>query len=194
MIVWGQIRPVSVVILLAAGLAGGPSLALGAPYVAAGDHVITVVGAGPYRIGRSLARLAQAGLLGWVTGPDEAGTRLAGPAGEWRGELELTFRHNVLAIVRTEAGSVRTPAGARVGMPFAEVQRIYGGDGWPTTDDEGRNGYVVAIGPMALVLDSHPSRPEVGSIRSGPARLVLAGRGARRGGTPSARPGHDSGG
>src|SRR5690349_13810103 len=86
------------VALVVAGVAVGVSgSAVAAPRAAtpavAADHVITVLGAGPYRFGASLNRLTAAGLIGWVTGPDAAGTQLAGSAGSWSGELVLTFHH-----------------------------------------------------------------------------------------------------
>lgn len=142
------------------------------PAVAA-DHVITVLGAGPYRFGASLNRLTAAGLIDWVTGPDVAGAQLAGSAESWSGELVLTFHHGFLVVVETATGSVRTTAWARVGMSFAEVESIYHGYGELITNDQGRTAYVVPVGPMVLLFGDHPIRPGVGSIQSGPAWILL---------------------
>jgi hypothetical protein len=137
------------------------------------DHVITVLGAGPYRMGTKLDRLSAAGLIDWVTGPDAAGTQLAGSAAAWSGELMLTFHHGFLVVVETATGSVRTAAGARVGMSFAEVEAIYHGYGKLLTNDQGRTAYLVPVGPMVLLFGDHPMRPGVGSIQAGPARILL---------------------
>src|SRR5689334_11498222 len=165
-------------VLMIAGVAVGVSgSAVAAPRAAkpavAADHVITVLGAGPYRMGASLDRLTAAGLISWVTGPDAAGTQLAGSAGSWGGELILTFHHGRLVVVETATGSVRTAAGARVGMAFAEVESIYHGYGKLITNGEGNTAYVVPVGPMVLLFGDHPIRPGVGSIQAGPAWILL---------------------
>ena len=165
-------------VLMIAGVAVGVSgPAASAPRAAtpavAADHVITVLGAGPYRIGTCLSRLSAAGRIDWVTGPDGAGTQLAGSAGSWSGELVLTFHHGFLVVVETDTGSVRTAAGARVGMSFAEVESIYHGYGRLITNDQGNTAYVVPVGPMVLLFGDHPIRPGVGSIQAGPAWILL---------------------
>jgi hypothetical protein len=166
------------VALMVAGVAVGVSgSAVAAPRVAkpavAADHVITVLGAGPYRFGASLNRLTAAGLIDWVTGPDASGSQLAGSAGSWAGELILTFHHGFLVVTETATGSVRTAAGARVGMSFAEVDAIYHGHGKLITNDQGNTAYVVPVGPMVLLFGDHPIRPGVGSIQAGPAWILL---------------------
>jgi hypothetical protein len=173
-----RITVLSSVVLLFAGTASGvsgPAAAAPRPAttVAAADHVITVLGAGPYRIGTSLNQLSAAGLLGWVTDPDSAGTQSAGSAGTWGGELILTFHHSVLVELETDTGSVRTAAGARVGMSFAEVEYVYRGYGDRITNDQGRTAYVVPVGPMVVLLGDHPIRSGVGSIQVGPAWITL---------------------
>lgn len=173
-----RIMSLSTVALLICGVAVGVGEpAASAPRAAtstvvAADHVITVLGAGPYRIGTSLSRLAAAGLLSWVTDPD-GGTQLAGSAGEWGGGLTLTFNHGVLLALETDTGSVRTAAGARVGMSFAEVENIYRGYGDLITNDQGRTAYVIKVGPMVVLFGDHPIRAGVGSIQVGPACIVL---------------------
>ncbi len=62
---------------------------------------------------------------------------------------------------------MRTAAGARVGMSFAEVDAIYHGYGKLITNDQGHTAYVVAVGPMVLLFGDHPIRPGVGSIQAG---------------------------
>jgi hypothetical protein len=58
----------SAVALLTAGAPAGVSdPPVAAPRPAATDHVITVLGAGPYLTGTSVNRLSAAGLLSWVT-------------------------------------------------------------------------------------------------------------------------------
>ncbi|MET3421096.1 hypothetical protein BJ973_000308 [Actinoplanes tereljensis] len=135
--------------------------------------MITVRGAGPFRMGVGLERLSSAGLLSWVTDPDSAGVQLAGSAGAWAGELVLTFHRGVLMVLETDTSAVRTAAGARVGMSFAEVENIYRGYGELINNDQGRTAYVVPAGHMVILLSDHPIRPGVGSIQAGPLCIIL---------------------
>ncbi|WP_203791095.1 hypothetical protein [Paractinoplanes rishiriensis] len=144
---------------------------IAAVQVAETDHILSVFGAGPYRFGASLTRLTAAGLV-YPTTVDPGGRAVATTAGDWDGELLLTFEHHRLIVIDTAAGSVRTLAGARVGMTFDEVDRLYCRLGTFVTDESGRQAYVVRVGPMALRFGDHPIRDGVGSITVGPAALV----------------------
>ncbi|GAA2608081.1 hypothetical protein [Paractinoplanes durhamensis] len=172
MSVRNRILSLLAVVLLGAGVVAGTNgpAAAASP---ASDHVMTVLGAGPFRMGISLERLAAAGLISWSTDPDGTGAQLAGSGGTWGGELVLTFHHGALIVIETDTGSVRTAAGARVGMSFGDVEAIYHGYGELITNDQGRTAYVVPIGPMVMLFGDHPIRAGVGSIQAGPSRIVL---------------------
>ncbi|RSM49312.1 hypothetical protein DMB66_44875 [Actinoplanes sp. ATCC 53533] len=68
---------------------------------------------------------------------------------------------------------MRTAAGARVGMSFAEVENVYRGYGDRITNGQGRTAYVVPIGAMVVLLGDHPIHSGVGSIQVGPAWITL---------------------
>ncbi|BCY09452.1 hypothetical protein [Actinoplanes sp. L3-i22] len=157
----------------AAVIAGVTTPAAAAAPAAAADHVLTVLGAGPYRIGGSLDRLVTAGLITEPSAPDANGAQVATSLGDWPGELLLTFYHGRLAVLDTSAGTVRTAAGARVGMSFDQVDALYHGTGRLITGTGGSTAYVLCYPPMAMVFGDHPIRPGVGSITVGPAWLVL---------------------
>src|SRR4051812_39982366 len=56
------------------------------------DTVLSVRGAGPYRIGARQQRLADAGLLDWVAGQPGCNVVHAGATGDWAGVILLAFR------------------------------------------------------------------------------------------------------
>jgi hypothetical protein len=138
------------------------------------DHVLSVFGAGPYRFGARLSRLIAAGIVDAVT-PDPTRPELttAISTGDWAGELVLVFRRQRLIEIGTAAGTVRTLAGARVGMPFDELERIYGRHGRLIANDQGRQAYVVRVGSGVILFGDHPIRPGVGFVSVGPAAFTL---------------------
>ncbi|MDO3704142.1 hypothetical protein Q3W71_20980 [Micromonospora sp. C28SCA-DRY-2] len=135
-------------------------------------EVLSVRGTGPYRIGARLDRLAAAGRIDW-TAPGCAGVVHAGATGEWAGVVLLAFRHGRLVEVATATAPPRSPAGAAVGMSFAELEQIYGPRGAMISNDAGdATAYLVRIGTRVELFTGHPIRPGVGSFQVGPAWYV----------------------
>ncbi|GAA3336525.1 hypothetical protein GCM10020358_09020 [Amorphoplanes nipponensis] len=168
------LRSAAVLVLAgAAVLAGVGTPAAAAPAPVAADHVLTVLGAGPYRLGGRLAPLVAAGLVTEPAAPDADGRQVVTSLGDWPGELLLTFIGGRLAVLETATDAVRTAVGARVGMSFDQVDRLYHGAGRLLTTADGGPAYLVRYGPLVMVFGDHPIRPGVGAITTGPARIVL---------------------
>ncbi|WP_433392662.1 hypothetical protein [Micromonospora sp. KLBMP9576] len=164
--------------LLTAGLApitvAAPAAAA-VPRPAAEVEVISVRGAGPFRIGTSLARLSAAGLIDWVA-PDCDGVVRTGVTGAWAGTVLLAFRDGRLVEVGTATAPPRTPAGATVGMSFARLEEIYGPRGSLISNDAGdASAYLVRVGDRVELFTGHPIRPGAGYLQVGPASFVELG-------------------
>ncbi|MEU9828641.1 hypothetical protein [Micromonospora chersina] len=146
----------------------------GRPTVAAVE-VLGVRGAGPYRIGARLDRLTAAGLIDW-TAPGCAGVVHAGVTGAWAGKIILAFRDGRLVSVGTATVPPRSPAGASVGMSFADLERIYGRRGALIRNDAGdAEAYLVRFGSRVELFTSHPIRSGVGYYEAGMASYVESG-------------------
>ncbi|MGW4501658.1 hypothetical protein ACWENR_23995 [Micromonospora sp. NPDC004336] len=134
--------------------------------------LISVRGAGPFRIGARLERLAAAGLIDW-TAPDCRNVVHAGVTGAWAGKVLLAFRDGRLVEVGTATAPPRTPAGAGVGMSFAALEEIYGVRGSMIRNDAGdASAYLVRVGSRVELFTGHPIRPGVGYLQVGPAAHV----------------------
>ncbi|GGR91176.1 hypothetical protein GCM10010169_39360 [Micromonospora fulviviridis] len=148
---------------------------LGGPATVTQVEVLSVRGAGPYRIGARLDRLAAAGLIDW-TAPGCAGVVHAGATGAWAGKIMLAFRFGRLVSVGTATVPPRSPAGASVGMSFADLERIYGRRGALIRNDAGdAEAYLVRFGSRAELFTSHPIRSGVGYYEAGIASYVESG-------------------
>ncbi|PWR05987.1 hypothetical protein DKT68_24030 [Micromonospora acroterricola] len=135
-------------------------------------RVLSVRGAGAYRIGASLAALTAAGRIDWVA-PGCAGVVHAGATGSWAGVILLAFRDGRLVEVGTATAPPRSPAGATVGMSFAELEEIYGRRGSLIRTDAGdAEAYLVRVGSRVELFTGHPIRPGVGYFQVGPADFV----------------------
>ncbi|MCG5471992.1 hypothetical protein LADH09A_006027 [Micromonospora sp. LAH09] len=135
-------------------------------------QVLGVGGAGAYRIGASLAALTAAGRIGW-TAPACGGVVHTGVTGSWAGVLILAFRDGRLVEVGTATAPPRSPAGATVGMSFAELEAIYGRRGSLIRNDAGdAEAYLVRVGSRVELFTGHPIRPGVGYFQVGPASFV----------------------
>ncbi|MBQ0905677.1 hypothetical protein [Micromonospora sp. U21] len=135
-------------------------------------RVLSVRGAGAYRIGASLATLTAAGRIDWVA-PGCAGVVHAGATGSWAGVILLAFRDGRLVEVGTATAPPRSPAGATVGMSFAELEAIYGRRGSLIRNDAGdAEAYLVRVGSRVELFTGHPIRPGVGYFQVGPATFV----------------------
>ncbi|MGC4748695.1 hypothetical protein ACLQ28_24025 [Micromonospora sp. DT201] len=135
-------------------------------------QVLSVQGVGAYRIGVSLAALTAAGRIDWVA-PGCGGVVHAGATGSWAGVLMLAFRDGWLVAVGTATAPPRSPAGATVGMSFAELEAIYGRRGSLIRNDAGdAEAYLVRVGSRVELFTGHPIRPGVGFFEVGPAAFV----------------------
>ncbi|MFD6682394.1 hypothetical protein [Micromonospora parva] len=144
-------------------------------------QVLSVRGAGVYRIGASLAALTANGHIDW-TAPGCGGVVHAGATGSWAGVLLLAFRDGRLVEVGTATNPPRSPAGAGVGMSFAELEAIYGRRGSLIRNDAGdAEAYLVRVGSRVELFTGHPIRPGVGYFQVGPASFVE--RNFRQGGS-----------
>jgi len=140
-------------------------------------YQLSVRGAGPYRIGRSLTALTEAGLIDavWPGPPCSEDVVGAGATGRWAGKILLVFRRGILISIGTASGSVRSPAGAGPGTSFARAEQIYGKRGRPIRSRTGHQGYVVPAGPMVELFTDHPIRPGIGWYEVGPRGFSLHG-------------------
>ncbi|MFE9193285.1 hypothetical protein ACFYL6_27160 [Micromonospora sp. NPDC007208] len=168
----------------AAPRAGGAASARGPLATAVGHshpQVLSVAGAGVYRIGASLAALTSNGHIDW-TAPGCGGVVHAGVTGSWAGVLLLAFHDGRLVEVGTATAPPRSPAGASVGMSFDELEAIYGRRGSLIRNDAGdAEAYLVRVGSRVELFTGHPIRPGVGYFQVGPASFVE--RNFRQGGS-----------
>lgn len=142
---------------------------------AEGQFVLSVRGTGPYRIGASEQRLAGLGLIDYwgQPAPNTTGIFYAGATGGYAGAIILTFRNHRLVEISTATSSVVSPAGAMVGMSFAELERIYRHRGRLIHNSAGSPAYLVPHGRMVELFGAHPIRPGVGTFTVGPRDLTL---------------------
>jgi hypothetical protein len=153
---------------------GIDTAAAASPAAATGPtSVLSVRGAGPYKIGADQQALAAAGLLDWVAPVPGCDVVHAGATGDWAGVILLAFRGGRLVEVGTATVPPRSPAGASVGMTFRELEDIYGHRGSPVHNAEGEEGYVVRVGSRVELYTGHPIRAGVGYFQVGPADFVL---------------------
>ncbi|MEU8312405.1 hypothetical protein [Micromonospora sp. NPDC048887] len=139
------------------------------------NAVLSVRGAGPFRIGARLDRLVAAGLIDW-TAPGCPGVVHAGVTGSWAGAILLAFRDGRLVSVGTATAPPRSPAGGSVGMSFAELERVYGPRGSMIPNDAGdAEAYLVRFGSRVELFSDHPIRPGAGYYEAGLASYVERG-------------------
>ncbi|MEU7906477.1 hypothetical protein [Actinoplanes sp. NPDC049118] len=153
------------------GTAGGART--GAATVVPDTSVLSVRGAGPYRIGARQQALAAAGLLSWVAPQPGCDVVVAGATGDWAGVILLSFRSGRLAEVGTATAPPRSPAGASVGMSWDDLEDIYGGRGRMIHNADGDPAYVVRAGSRVELYTGHPIRAGAGYFQAGPADFVL---------------------
>ncbi|MEU8374910.1 hypothetical protein AB0C22_17535 [Micromonospora sp. NPDC048894] len=154
------------------GVRPGATVALSPDRPAGSTDLLSVRGAGPFRIGASLTRLTSAGLIDW-TALDCEGVVTAGVTGEWAGVIMVAFRNGRLVEVGTATAPPRSPAGASVGMSWAELEQIYGPRGALIHNDAGdATAYLVRFGNRVELFTGHPIRPGVGYFQVGLADHV----------------------
>jgi hypothetical protein len=137
------------------------------------DSVLSVRGAGPYRIGARLQDLQEAGLIDWVAPPQACDVVYTGVTGDWLGALILGFRAGRLVEIGTATAPPLSPSGASVGMFWTELEDIYGSRGRMIVNSDGRQAYLVRIGARVELFTGHPIREGVGYFQAGPANFVL---------------------
>ncbi|MEU8420543.1 hypothetical protein AB0C15_06685 [Micromonospora sp. NPDC048835] len=169
----GTLAPVTVA---GPAAAAPPAASAYGPHADAVGHthpqVLGVAGAGVYRIGASLAALTANGHIDW-TAPGCGSVVHAGATGSWAGVLLLAFENDRLVEVGTATAPPRSPAGAAVGMSFAELEAIYGRRGSLIRNDAGdAEAYLVRVGSRVELFTGHPIRPGVGYFQVGPASFV----------------------
>lgn len=135
--------------------------------------VLSVRGAGPYRIGARQQALAAAGLIDWVAQTPDCDVVHAGATGDWAGVILLAFRNGRLVEVGTATAPPRSPAGASVGMSWSELEDIYGSRGKLVHNADGEQAYAVRIGSRVELYTGHPIRSGVGYFQVGPANFLL---------------------
>jgi hypothetical protein len=153
-------------------LSGRGKAASPAAVVPAGS-VLSVRGAGPYRIGARQQALAAAGLLDWVAPDPGCDVAHAGATGAWAGVIILAFRNGRLVEVGTATVPPRSPSGASVGMSWTELEDIYGRRGRLIHNADGEQAYLVRAGSGVELYTGHPIRQGVGYYQAGPADFVL---------------------
>ncbi|MER7460119.1 hypothetical protein [Micromonospora sp. NPDC126480] len=152
--------------------AAADTVTAGAAVGSDGVEILSVRGAGPFRVGARLSRLSAAGLIDWVVEPCD-GVVHAGVTGEWAGAILLVFRHGRLVEVGTATVPPRSPAGASVGMSFEELEVIYGRRGSMIRNDVGdASAYLVRFGDRVELYTGHPIRSGVGYYAAGRADHV----------------------
>ncbi len=156
----------------ATAVAPGRPAAVGAGVTSAGVEILSIRGAGPFRIGAELSGLSAAGLIDWSV--EACGGLLhAGVTGEWAGVVLLVFRHGRLVEVGTATVPPRSPAGGSVGMSFLDLEGIYGRRGSMIRNDAGTaSAYLVRFGDRVELYTGHPIRTGVGYYAAGLADHV----------------------
>ncbi|MDG4809158.1 hypothetical protein O7634_20610 [Micromonospora sp. WMMD1120] len=156
-------------------VAGPAAAAPGGVAPTAGHHhprLLSVGGAGVYRIGASLAALTAAGHIDWTVSAC-GGVVHAGATGPWAGVVLLAFRDGRLVEVGTATAPPYSPAGAAVGMTFDELEAIYGPRGALISNNAGdAEAYLVRVGSRVELFTGHPIRAGVGYFQVGPADFV----------------------
>jgi hypothetical protein len=140
----------------------------------AAGSVLSVRGAGPYRIGADRTALAAAGLIGWVDERPGCDVVVAGATGDWAGVVLLAFRAGRLVEIGTATAPPTSPAGASVGMSWTGLESIYGSRGRLIHNAAGAPAYLVRIGSRVELYTGHPIRPGAGYFQVGPADFVLS--------------------
>jgi hypothetical protein len=135
--------------------------------------VLSIRGAGPYRIGARLQALQEAGLIDWVAPPQSCDVVFTGVTGAWSGALILAFRAGRLVEVGTATAPPRSPAGASVGMSWSQLEDIYGSRGHLIRNADGEQAYLVRMGPRVELYTGHPIRSGVGYFQAGLGDFVL---------------------
>ncbi|GGM03580.1 MULTISPECIES: hypothetical protein [Micromonospora] len=171
---------VAVAVLAAVGLlavpVGAPAPAQAGPPAgvrAEQTQILSVGGAGPFRIDASLTTLSAAGLIDSTAPGGCDDVVIAGVTGSWAGKILLTFRAGRLVAIGTATNPPHSPAGAGVGDSFADLAQTYGTRGALISNDAGTaTAYLVRYGPRVELFTGHPIRPGVGYFQVGPASFV----------------------
>jgi hypothetical protein len=135
--------------------------------------VLSVRGAGPYRIGARLQELTASGLISWTDTLPDCDVVYAGATGDWAGVIIVAFRNGRLVAVGTATAPPVSPSGASVGMAWDQFEEIYGSRGEFVYNDDGDRAYAVRIGAGVELYTGHPIRSGVGYFQAGRANFIL---------------------
>lgn len=129
-------------------------------------------GIGAYLIGAQLTDLVIHSQVTAITDSTTcAGITDATPTGSYGNLLALSFSGGSLVSVRTTSASLVTPSGAKVGMPVADVQSLYGGRAEVITTPSGSKALMLPViaSSYALVLYLDASNATVTAMAGGDA-------------------------
>ncbi len=137
--------------------------------------VFAADGIGPYVVGTAMSDLqARALLTAIVESPLCSDAHGAQATGRYAGKISLTFRSGRLSAIHTNATTVVTPSGARVGMALTEIQGIYGSRGTLINGAAGNKAFSVRVpaSALAVVFFLDPTNTRVTSMSGGEAQAL----------------------
>jgi hypothetical protein len=137
--------------------------------------VLAADGIGPYVVGARLSVLESQGLVANVEPSfhcyDE--WQNAEATGRYAGHLHLSFYLGQLIDVHTASPELVTPSGAIVGMPLAELQRIYGTRGTVITGVSGNEAFSVHVpAELGIVFFLDETNTKVWSMSAGEVKWL----------------------
>ena len=137
--------------------------------------VLAADGIGPYVVGARLSALESQGLVASVEPSfhcyDE--WQNAEATGRYAGHLHLSFYLGQLIDVHTASPELVTPSGAIVGMPLAELQRIYGTRGTVITGVSGNEAFSVHVpAELGIVFFLDETNTKVWSMSAGEVKWL----------------------
>jgi hypothetical protein len=137
--------------------------------------VFAADGIGPYVVGARLSVLSSQGLVANVEPSfhcyDE--WQNAEATGRYAGHLHLSFYLGQLIDVHTASPELVTPSGAIVGMPLAELQRIYGMRGTVITGVSGNEAFSVHVpAELGIVFFLDETNTKVWSMSAGEVKWL----------------------
>jgi hypothetical protein len=132
--------------------------------------VLAADGIGPYIVGARLSALESPGLVANVEPSFDCDDEWqnAEASGRDAGHLHISFYLGRLTDVHTASDEYVTPSGARVGMPLAELQRIYGARGTVITGVSGNQAFSVHVPDgLGIVFFLDETNTKVSSMSAG---------------------------
>jgi hypothetical protein len=137
--------------------------------------VFAADGIGAYVIGTTQSDLQARGL---ITDVEESllcdTVFIAKGTGRYATTITLTFRSGRLSAVHTASDTLITPSGARVGLPLADIQGIYGARGTLINGSAGNKAFSVRVpaSALAIVFYLDETNTRVKSMSGGEAQAL----------------------